>query len=187
AAQSIVAKNALPVSLYGIEKDSYLAALARARIAILGKKANIICANALSFECEDKETRLSDWLEAFDVVLTNPPFGKNITSVSVETLGSFDLGRKWRRGPGHRLEVTPEVVTKASPQVLFMERVLSLLRPGGRAGMIVPESLVSSRSYAHVVQYIRDRANVNVVVGMPEALFKSSGKGGTHTKTCLLV
>ncbi len=53
--------------------------------------------------------------------------------------------------------------------------------------MVVPESLISSGSYAHVVNYLRAHLNIEAVVGMPENLFKTSGKGGTHTKTCLLV
>jgi type I restriction enzyme M protein len=51
----------------------------------------------------------------------------------------------------------------------------------------VPESLLSSQRYRHVVDYIRARVDIRAVVGMPESLFKTSGSGGTHTKTCLVV
>ena len=51
----------------------------------------------------------------------------------------------------------------------------------------MPESLISSANYSYVVRYLLDHANLTAVVGMPESLFKTSGKGGTHTKTCLLV
>jgi type I restriction enzyme M protein len=174
--------------LYGIEKDSYLASLARARTAILGVLASVICANSLSFESETQGVDLNALIESFDVVLTNPPFGKNINSASDATQATFALGRKWvRRHETKRFVPTETLGTKAPPQVLFLERIITLLKPGGRAGVVVPESLVSSRSYAHVVQYLRDHASVRAVVGMPESLFKSSGKGGTHTKTCLLV
>lgn len=173
--------------LYGIEKDSYLAALARARTAILGVPAKVFGANALSFETDDADLNVSDLLGAFDVVLTNPPFGKNIQSVSGTTQLGFALGRKWKRGKDGEYVQGKLPAGKAPPQVLFMERIISLLKKGGRAGVVVPESLLGSRSYGHVVQYIRDHAAVRAVVGMPEALFKSSGKGGTHTKTCLLV
>ncbi|WP_207792059.1 N-6 DNA methylase [Siccirubricoccus phaeus] len=173
--------------LFGIEKDSYLAALARARTAILGVPAKVYGANALSFETDEKDLDPSDLLGEFDVVLTNPPFGKNIQSVSPTTQLGFALGRKWKRAKSGGYEQGSLAASKAPPQVLFMERIISLLRKGGRAGIVVPESMLGSRSYGHVVQFIRDHAAVRAVVGMPEALFKSSGKGGTHTKTCLLV
>lgn len=175
------------LQLFGIEKDNYLASLAKSRTAILGLEPTIYCANALSFESESPDLHPDDVLESFDVVLTNPPFGKNINSVSAATQQKFSLGKKWRRGRGKRFESTDVLANKCPPQVLFMERVISLLKRGGRAGIVVPESLLSSRSYAHVVQYIQDNAAVRAVIGMPEALFKSSGKGGTHTKTALLV
>src|SRR6185437_14492697 len=72
-------------------------------------------------------------------------------------------------------------------QVAFVERCVDLLRPGGRLGMVVPESLISSEGYRYVVQFLRDNAQIDAVIGMPENLFKTSGSGGTHTKTCLLV
>ena len=52
--------------------------------------------------------------------------------------------------------------------------------------MVLPESLLSNKSYRYVVQYLRTRGTIEAIVGMPEALFKTSGKGGTHTKTCLM-
>lgn len=175
------------IRAFGIEKDGYLAALARARTAIVGIDATVFEANALSFESETQCPQLADLLGKFDIVLTNPPFGKNIQSVSASTQHGFELGRKWRRGDGGRYVRTRLPASKAPPQVLFVERVISLLKKGGRAGMVIPESVLGSQSYAHVVQYIRDHAAIRAVVGMPENLFKSSGKGGTHTKTCLLV
>ncbi|WP_374303819.1 N-6 DNA methylase [Ferrovibrio sp.] len=175
------------LKLYGIEKDSYLASLARARTAILGESAKIFCANSLSFESESRGLKPKDLLEAFDVVLANPPFGKNIQSISETMQLGFALGHKWKHHKAEGYMKTPEPASKVPPQVLFVERILSLLKKGGRAGVVLPESLLSSRSYGHVVQYIRSQSAVRAVVGMPEALFKSSGKGGTHTKTCLLV
>lgn len=181
------AQHARGLRLFGMEKDSYLAALARARTAILGEAATVFCANSLSFESDSRDLKVHELLGEFDVVLANPPFGKNIQSVSDTVQRGFELGRKWKRNRLGHYEQTADLASKAPPQVLFIERILSLLKKGGRGGIVVPESMLGSRSYGHVVQYIRDHAAVRAVVGMPEALFKSSGKGGTHTKTCLLV
>jgi type I restriction enzyme M protein len=53
--------------------------------------------------------------------------------------------------------------------------------------LVVPESLLSNKSYQHVAEYLTRNADLQAVIGMPESLFKTSGKGGTHTKTCLIV
>uniref|UniRef100_UPI00148729BE N-6 DNA methylase n=1 Tax=Larkinella sp. C7 TaxID=2576607 RepID=UPI00148729BE len=57
----------------------------------------------------------------------------------------------------------------------------------GRLGIVLPESLITSKSYSHVIQHMRERGQFHAVIGMPEDFFKTSGKGGTHTKACLIV
>jgi len=180
-------KSGNAASLYGIEKDDYLASLAEARMAVLGvPHTKIHSANSLSFEARDRYLKASDFTGQFDVVLTNPPFGKNIVSVSESIQKKFALGHKWKRASTGELRQTAELATKCPPQVLFVERIISLLKAGGRAGIVLPESVLSNRSYAHVVQYLREHGAIRAVVGMPENLFKLSGKGGTHTKTALV-
>ena len=180
------AKHGLGLDLFGIEKDSYLADLARARLQVLEYKHEIFCANSLSLKQNGKGS-LRHLLGEFDVVLANPPFGKNIRSVDVTEQAEFSLGHRWKKARGNDLEQTPVLLPNVPPQVLFVERIMTLLRDGGRAGIVVPESLLCGKSYAPVVQYLQKNAAIRAVVGMPEALFKHSGKGGTHTKTCLLV
>ena len=84
-------------------------------------------------------------------------------------------------------EKTAKVAANPSPQILFLELCLKLLKVGGRMGIVVPESMLSSSSGGYVIQYLMDNSNVDAVIGMPENLFKTSGKGGTHTKTCLVI
>ncbi len=69
--------------------------------------------------------------------LTNPPFGKKLEIDDLAILGSFQLGHKWT------LNRTSHVFDKSStlhkgqpPQILFVERCLELLRPGGRLGKL---------------------------------------------------
>ena len=174
------------LELYGIEKDAYLSDLARARMQVLDLEHDIFCANALTLK-QNGEGSISHLLGQFDVVLANPPFGKNIRSVDTQEQREFELGHKWKKDRDGKLVPTEALLPKVPPQVLFVERILSFLRPGGRAGIVVPESLLCGKSYAHVVQYLRDKTAIQAVIGMPESLFKHSGKGGTHTKTCLLV
>ena len=174
-------------NLYGIEKDEYLSKLARLHVSLLsGGHPNIICGDSLAL-ATDSGTELQESMpvSGYDVVLTNPPFGAKIVAASQEVMKRFDLARRWRVQNG-KLQPTEEVRSKVPPQVLFVERCWSLLREGGRLGMVMPESLLSNKSYRYVVEYLRTRGKIGAIVGMPEALFKTSGKGGTHTKTCLM-
>jgi type I restriction enzyme M protein len=176
-------------TLFGIEKDSLLAHLAESHIALttLGE-ANIVCADALSSLDEDGNQIDPNFCAQFDIVLSNPPFGAKIVSASDDVRRKYELGYRWKKnkntGVHEKLSTFPKNVP---PQILFVEKIISLIKDGGRLGIVLPESLVSNNTYSHVVQYIREKMTISAVVGMPEALFKSSGKGGTHTKVCLVV
>ncbi len=177
------------VALYlrGADKDAYLARIARGRLALfLDEMPSIHCGDSLAGISQDGGPLE---LGGCDVILTNPPFGAKIVSANANTLQRFELAKKWIRDDGRNGRFIPvnSIEPAAPPQVLFLELCLKLLKPNGILGAILPESLVSSKSYGFVVQYLLDKAEVISVVGMPEALFKTSGKGGTHTKTVAIV
>lgn len=176
--------------LFGIDKDQYLARLARTHVALLcGEIPNVACADSLTWR-SNGETSLSDWpsIGEYDIILTNPPFGSNIIAASQEVLANYELARKWRMDQKTgRYVATSALQRRVPPQVLFVERCIQLLKPGGRLGIVVPESLISSAKYKYVVDFITDKCTIEMVAGMPEELFKTSGKSGTHTKTSLLI
>jgi type I restriction enzyme M protein len=192
ATRDLIGKGVEPTeavaAVWGIDKDRYLARLAWTRLAFLGlTQPNVECADSLGWRDDEGAIPAAQGLEgSFDVVLTNPPFGSKIVAATSDTQRGFDLGHQWKLKDGVFVR-TPKLARNAPPQVLFVERCLSLVREGGRIGIVLPESLISGRNYRHVVSWIRARAKVQAVVGMPEALFKTSGKGGTHTKTCLVL
>ncbi len=176
-------------NIFGIDKDNYLAKLAKAHIALLtGAHPQIICGDSLSMQNGKDSIQNYVPKEGVDIILTNPPFGAKIIAAKPEILQKFDLAKRWVKDfQFGKLQPTNEIQTNVPPQVLFIERCISLLRPGGRLGMVLPESVLSNKSYRYVVEYILSHTNLHAIMGMPEALFKTSGKGGTHTKTCLLV
>lgn len=176
-------------NVYGIDKDAYLAQLAKVHITLLtGGHPTIITGDSITLQNGQKSIREYLPKDGVDVILTNPPFGSRIVSGSPDVLKTFDLAKKWVKNPKTgALEPSHKVKSNVPPQVLFVERCLILLKSGGRLGMVLPESILSNKSYRHVVEYLLKHADVHAVMGMPEALFKTSGKGGTHTKTCLLV
>jgi len=174
--------------IYGIDKDSFLVRLAKIHIGLLGgNHNNIFNTDSIAVHNGLAEPNLPSEGE-YDVVLTNPPFGAKITSAKPRVAMRYDLAKKWKFDHAKNMWfATDELRNQIPPQLLFLEKCVKLLRPGGRCGMVVPESLISSRQYRFVVAYLEDRTNIELVAGMPEALFKTSGKGGTHTKTCLIV
>lgn len=181
--------KAVSERFFGVDKDAYLAKLARMHVALLtGSHPRVVCGDSIALR--NGNGGFLDHLpkEGVDVLLTNPPFGARIVAANPEVLQTFQLSKRWvidkRTGT---LAPSNETQVNVPPQVLFVERSLSLLKPGGRLGIVVPESLLSNKSYRHVVEYLTTHADIHAVLGMPEALFKTSGKGGTHTKTCLVV
>lgn len=193
-AQRLIALGASPkdaaTNTLGVDKDRYLVSLAASRLSLITlTPARVFCADSLAWNTEeDQDFALRHQMGKFDIVLTNPPFGSRIVAASRDVQRSFDLGYRWKfDSHTGRFAKLQELRSSVPPQVLFVERCISLVRPGGRIGMVVPESLISSKSYRYVVQYMREYSYIRAVIGMPESLFKISGKGGTHTKTCLLV
>ncbi|MCO5068280.1 MAG: N-6 DNA methylase [Kiritimatiellae bacterium] len=173
----------------GIDKDSFLAKVCKAYMALIGDgRGGVFCRNTLE--------PIGSWPEAmqtkikpgtFDVILTNPPFGKKIVVKGEPILSQFDLGYKWKRDKETKtLSRTAKLHEDQPPQILFLERCLQLLKPSGRLGIVLPEAVFGMPTYEYVVTWLQQRARIRGVVSMPEALFKTSGKGGTHAKVCVL-
>ena len=184
-----VSVDEIVANIFGIEKDSYLAKLAATRIAMLSlSESQIYCGDSLAWVNEKNENLKIKGNDLFDIVLTNPPFGKNIVATTKEVQKTYDLGFDWKyNSQSDSFERNGKLQLNVPPQVLFVEKCINLLKEGGRLGMVVPESLITSKSYSYVVQFMRSRGEFEAVLGMPEDFFKTSGKGGTHTKACLIL
>jgi len=175
--------------LRGIDKDTFLAKVTKAYMAIMGDgRGGVFCANSLEPpERWGERHRESIKLGAFDVVVTNPPFGSKIKISDKQVIEQFDLGHKWAGGRTDEPRLTDALHADRPPQLLFLERCIQLLKPGGRLGIVLPESMVGNPSYRFVMRWLADRMEMRAVVALPEPLFKTSGKGGTHTKVCAIV
>ncbi|WP_226800765.1 N-6 DNA methylase [Aliarcobacter butzleri] len=60
-------------------------------------------------------------------------------------------------------------------EVLFIERCLDLLKPGGRMGIVLPEGVLNSSNLLNVREYFESRAKILLIVSMPQDIFISSG------------
>jgi type I restriction enzyme M protein len=173
----------------GIDKDAFLAKVCKAYMALIGDgRGGVFCENSLLPPSEWNPIAQSKiGLGTFDVILTNPPFGAKIPIKGSSLLSQFQLGHKWvRNSTTKKPEISEKLEDKRPPQILFLERCLQLLKPGGRMGIVLPESILGNPSYQFLVNFIQSEATIRGIVTMPESLFKTSGNGGTHTKVAVL-
>lgn len=168
----------------GIDKDNFLSKVAKAYLAILGDgRGGVHCENSLEkFENWNKKTFEDIQPGSFDIVVTNPPFGKKLSIDSTEILSLYDLGHKWRINENGSFEKA-ELVDKQPPQLLFIERCFQMLKDGGKMGIVLLESIFGMPKYQYVVDYIQKKAKILAIVSLPEDLFQPH----THAKCCVLI
>jgi len=65
--------------------------------------------------------------------------------------------------------------SKVKTEILFIERCLSLLKPGGRLGIVLPEGIFNNPSLSYVREFCENRAFIRAVVSLPQETFLSSG------------
>jgi type I restriction enzyme M protein len=134
----------------------------------------------------------------FDIVLTNPPFGANVESGDVILESSVKVTDEQRersvreygviyeqRQAQNEAAIGKSVATlfelpkqgqeKVKTEILFVERCLRLLKPGGRMGIVLPEGVFNNPSLAYVREFCEDRAYICAVVSLPQETFYSSG------------
>ncbi|MEW5718369.1 MAG: N-6 DNA methylase [Chloroflexota bacterium] len=184
-------QQATDYTIIGIDKDAFLSRLAKIYLALIGEQNfSIFCENSLEQPKHwDTKTQRVAPLESFDLILTNPPFGAKIPVVGKELLRQYALGHHWtcpeRSRRIEKDEVwqrTTELLDKQPPQILFIERCLQLLKPGGRAGIVLPEGVFGNPSDRYIWEYVRQNAAVLAIVSLPPETFQPS----THTKTSVV-
>lgn len=97
----------------------------------------------------------------FDVVLINPPYGVHIDRNAKDESGNAVFGEY--------------KTTQSAAELLFVERVINLLKPGGRAGLVLPEGLFTNSSYKSFRKLIETRAQILNITAMPPTVFLASG------------
>ena len=106
----------------------------------------------------------------FDIIMANPPFAWDIkdSRLLAEYSVSFDdKGKK---------------ANAVSRDVLFIERNLDFLKPGGRMAIVLPQGRFNNSSDERIRKYIMERARLIAVVWLDNNTFKPH----TWTKTSVL-
>ncbi len=167
----------------GIEKDSFLAKVTKAYMAVIGDgRGGVFCEDSLKlFEEWPERVREKIVPEQFDYVFTNPPFGSKIKVQGAHILGQYPLGYLWKETPDGWAKTT-KIPESRPPQILFIDRCLQLLKPGGTLAIVLPESLFGNPSHNYITSYLAENMTITGLVSMPEDLFQPH----THAKACVL-
>jgi Type I restriction-modification system methyltransferase subunit len=110
----------------------------------------------------------------FDVILANPPFAGEMKDKKM--LSHYELAKP-------ALKRAKDKTPKEERDVLFIERIIKMLRPGGRAAIVLPQGKFNNSSFAFIREWILRKARLLAVVG----LHNNSFKPHTSTKTSVLV
>ncbi|MCK6586700.1 MAG: SAM-dependent methyltransferase, partial [Polyangiaceae bacterium] len=200
-------------SFVGADSSPQMVMLARVNMALLGApKARI-------FYTQNSLTSSQLKPGSFDLICTNPPFGTPKFSKGQEEakrhhekamagiLATFrsDLTPRSGRGGGYHYSpsvnglamggepnskgVWKEASTNTDPAILFIDRCLQLLKPGGRLLIVLPDGVLCNSGDRYVREYImgtKDEASgefhggkaiVKGVISLPADAFKLSGTG----------
>jgi len=163
--------------LYALDYDPRLARVARFMMLIAGDgKTNVYRVSSLDpREWANRDDNLNRAVKdsKFDVLMTNPPFAGTIKAP--EIIGGYDLAYKGNPQKHKR-------ANKMTRDVLFIERCLRFLRPGGRMAIVLPQGNLNNTNAEYIRDYIFDKARVLAAVGLQVNTFKPF----TGTKTSVL-
>jgi len=183
---------------FGIDFDEKSVRVARCLNLIAGDgQSNILHLNTLDYKKWEETTKQQNWLDTykegwkrlrkllvekddyrnfrFDVLMANPPFAGDIKQS--EMLSDYELAhKKAKDGSVGRLEHA------VGRDLLFIERNLDFLRPGGRMAIVLPQGRFNNASDQRVREFIAERCRILAVVGLDANTFKPH----TGTKTSVL-
>lgn len=131
-------------------------------------------------DATEEEVSIKDFFRAelqegaFDIVATNPPFGTKIKIDSDDLLGRYEgVGFKWsydeEKGFWSR---SAKLQAKVAPEILFIERVVRLLKPGtGKACIVLPNGILGNPDDEYIRQWLLKHCQILALVAMPVELF----------------
>jgi len=181
--------------VFAIDFDEKSVRVARCLNLIAGDgQTNVLHMNSLDWTRWAETTKQQEWLDTynegwrkmrrlladpkgkdfrafkFDLLMANPPFAGDIKQTDM--LAPYELARK----------TTGKLENKVGRDLLFIERNLDFLRPGGRMAIVLPQGRFNNASDQRVREFIAERCRILAVVGLHQSTFKPH----TGTKTSVL-
>ena len=181
------------LKVFGIDFDEKVVRVARTLNLIAGDgNTNVLHLNNLDYGRWNESIQNRDWLEVygaglkrlealqkdrssykefnFDILMANPPFAGDIKESRI--IHKYDLGYNDKNKPK----------SKVGRDILFIERNLNFLKPGGRMAIVLPQGRFNNTSDKNIREYIAEKARILAVVGLNVNTFKPH----TGTKTSVL-
>ena len=179
------------LKVFGIDFDERTVRVARTLNLIAGDgETNVLHLNTLDYDrWSDNTERNSRWLMTygdgfdrlkvlraeteenrlfnFDILMANPPFAGDIKERRI--LHQYNLGFK----------ADGKAQSKVGRDILFIERNLDFLKPGGRMAIVLPQGRFNNTSDKYIRDFIAERARILAVVGLDTNTFKPHT--GTNT------
>jgi type I restriction enzyme M protein len=106
----------------------------------------------------------------FDILMANPPFAGDIKESRI--IHKYELGYNDKNKPK----------SKVGRDILFIERNLNFIKPGGRMAIVLPQGRFNNTSDKDIREFIAEKARILAVVGLQGNTFKPH----TGTKTSVL-
>jgi type I restriction enzyme M protein len=95
--------------------------------------------------------------ERYDVVLTNPPFGT--------------------RGANQAPDRDDFTISTSNKQLNFIQHVLTILKPGGRAAVVVPDNVLFDNQAGEVFKVLMEDCELHTVLRLPRGTFSPYSEG----------
>lgn len=131
----------------------------------------------------------------FDVILTNPPFGsrveKSLKITEADKYTDQERIRKYQKRYGKAYDEALKQVNdnigkslldlyetgsmSTLTEVLFIERCLNLLKPGGRMGVVLPEGVLNNTNLQKIRDFVESKAKILLITSIPQDVFIASG------------
>ena len=180
--------------VFAIDFDEKAVRVGRTLNLIAGDgQTNVMHLNTLDWERWEEKTEDEDWQDVyyegwkklkklrsnkssnqefeFDILMANPPFAGDIKESRI--LAKYDLGKN----------AAGKYQTKVGRDILFIERNLDFLKPGGRMAIVLPQGRFNNSSDKYIREFIAERCRILAVVGLHGNVFKPH----TGTKTSVLL
>jgi type I restriction enzyme M protein len=183
-------------NLYGFDKDYDMTVLAQLNMLLNGDGNAIIKylpdAGSINQKLSvDGEIKLLDlkyhskgnwdnWpdnteLMKYDVILTNPPFGKG---------RSLDLSKKTDRDLAELYELY-HLYVQENPKagldlgIVFLENTVRMLKEGGRFGIVLSNSIASTNTWAFARKWLMENVRIVALFDLPPNVFAETGVNTT--------
>lgn len=180
-------------SVYLVEIAARLVKIAKCAMLLTGDgQSGMTRGNSLS-----EMSSLDPWIQsrcamgtsnAPSVIATNPPFSgqKAESQISDKSiLRLFEFGHTSRKISETEYIFNPkesDILPRQAPELLFVERCIKWLKPGGRMGIVLPKGFLDNVSYAPYRAWVLQHCELNGVV----TLHKDTFQPDTGVRTCVL-